>query len=78
MSGVTVNLNPGGATFPGGSFPDNSGNDLVLGNTGNDSILGGNGNDTLIGGSGSDTIDGGAGSDSLIVHLRYSPDIDRL
>ena len=44
MSGVSVSLtNIAGDTFPGGSFPDNSGNDSVLGNANANYINGGNG-----------------------------------
>ncbi|MEN9500184.1 MAG: hypothetical protein RIS83_2003, partial [Pseudomonadota bacterium] len=63
MSGVTVSLTAGNETFPGGSYPDNAGNDSVLGTTGADSILGGNGNDTLDGSAGDDTLLGGDGAD---------------
>ena len=64
MSGVTVSLANGGATFPGGNFTDNLGNDSVLGGIGADSILGGPGNGTLAGGLGNDSILGG--NDAII------------
>jgi Ca2+-binding RTX toxin-like protein len=80
MSGVSVDLVDGGGTFPGGNFPDNSGNDTIIGG-GSDSVLAGDGNDwvddkntsspvggddIVYGGSGDDTMSGQAGNDYLV------------
>ncbi|MDJ0660740.1 MAG: putative Ig domain-containing protein [Crocosphaera sp.] len=60
-----IQLGSGDNTFPNNRYPNNNGNDCVLGGGGDDILSGGLGNDTLNGQTGSDFLEGGSGNDEL-------------